>query len=95
MAKLPNPLQVGDFYLAALLDEIKGLRADLDAARAPACVNNGVVELRGASAAKPEPSVPLSELSQEEIKRLALKEVATMQDIIEPPPKRRRPRARR
>ena len=90
MAKLPNPVQVDDFYLAAILDEIKGLRADLAVARAPAVVNNGPTELR-----EPEPSVPLSELSQEEIKRLALKEVATMQDIIEPPPKRRRPRARR
>lgn len=46
MAELPKPIQVGDFYLAAILDELKGLRADLAAARAPVVVNNGPVEFR-------------------------------------------------
>ena len=36
MAELPPPMHVGDFYLAALLEEFKGLRADLALARAPA-----------------------------------------------------------
>ena len=52
MAKLPPPMQVGDFYLAALLDEIKGLRADLALARAPAVVKT-VVELPVPGAMEP------------------------------------------
>ena len=53
MAKLPNPAMVGDFYLAAILEELKGLRADM--ARAPAVQTKpeGVTEFRE-PAAKPK-----------------------------------------
>ena len=40
--RLPNPTSVGDFYLKAILDELRGLRADK--ARAPA-TPEGTVEL--------------------------------------------------
>ena len=48
MAKLPNPTHVGDFYLAAILEELKGLRADQ--ARAPE--PKPVTEFREPKAAK-------------------------------------------
>ena len=44
MAKLPNPAMVGDFYLAAILEELKGLRADM--ARAPEPEPEAVREFR-------------------------------------------------
>jgi hypothetical protein len=56
MAELPPPMQVGDFYLEAILDEIKGLRADLEKARAPVVVNNGPTELREPKAERSRPT---------------------------------------
>ena len=53
MDKLPNPMHVGDFYLAAILEELKGLRADQ--ARAPAVINNGPIEFRGVDKEPPPP----------------------------------------
>ena len=51
MAKLPSPITIGDEYLAVLLDELRGLRADLALARAPAVVKVDPVELREPEAA--------------------------------------------
>ena len=43
---LPNPVMRDELYLAAILEELEGLRADMDSARAPATVNQ-TVEIRG------------------------------------------------
>ena len=44
--ELPTPVSREDVYLAALLEELEGLRADMDSARAPATVKQ-TVEIRG------------------------------------------------
>ncbi len=44
--KLSRPTSVGDEYLAAILDELKGLRADLADGPGPVIIQNGPVELR-------------------------------------------------
>jgi hypothetical protein len=48
-------MQVGDFYLEALLDEIKGLRADLEVARNPVVVDS--IAITG-SLPEPPPTPP-------------------------------------
>lgn len=49
---LPPPINITDMYLAALIDEIKALRADLTPAAKPEAKDGDVVELR--EPAKPE-----------------------------------------
>jgi hypothetical protein len=44
--KLPKPMTIGDEYLAAILDELKGLRAEMADGRTPVIIQNGPVELR-------------------------------------------------
>lgn len=58
MAGLPAPVTTTDAYLAALHEEIVGLRADLAATRGgePADLATGRVELREPVASKPQPA---------------------------------------
>jgi hypothetical protein len=65
--KLSRPMTVGDEYLAAILDELKGLRADLADGPRPVVIKNGPVELRegvqavaAVEAADQEPGAALS-----------------------------------
>lgn len=46
MSNLPRPVTTQDYYLAALLDEIKGLRDDLKQPSETAVSDDGLVDIR-------------------------------------------------
>ena len=79
---LPTPVMGDEVYLAAILEELVGLRADMDSARAPEAGTTGPIEIRG-------------DLTKEEIRGVAMKETDAIRDIAESLPKSKRQRKRR